>query len=170
MKRFMTILGVMCLVTLTNAQSVVDETFNHYAGKEGFTALSVGPVVFKIIKFFEPDDKDLKDITSKIHSFRLLTADEKPMGFTNELREKMKNDNYIAFMEITESNGKVSFFVRKNEDTITDFVMLVSKTDDEAMISLSGNFSLNDLSKLGSSSAMGDKSSHMAYLKQIKEN
>lgn len=169
MKRITITLAIISIFTLANAQSIIDETFDRYAGKEGFTTLRINPGIFKLLSFLDPDDAELKTFSKKMGKFRLIASDEKFVGFTTDLKEKMKHDNYINIMEIVESSGNVNFYVRQKENVITDFVMLVAESDEEVMISMSGKFSLEDLSKLGSSSGMNMQSSHMAHLKQLNK-
>ena len=168
MKRTIITLAILCVITLANAQSIIDETFKHYAGKEGFTTLRVNSGIFKLLSMLDPDDAELKTFSKKMGKFRLLASDNKFVGFTTEIKNKIENDNYLNIMEIVESDGNVNFYIRKNGNIITDFVMLVAQTNEEVMISMTGKFSLDDLSKLGNSTGMNMQSSHMAHLKEIK--
>ncbi|MDD2564319.1 MAG: DUF4252 domain-containing protein [Salinivirgaceae bacterium] len=167
MKRTTLILAIFCLFSMTNAQSIIDETFDRYSGKEGFTTLRINPGIFKLLSMLDPNDAELKTLSKKMGKFRLVASDNAFVGFTTEIKNEIERNDYMNIMEIVESDGKINFYIRKKENIITDFVMLVAQTNEEVMISMTGKFSLDDLSKLGDSAGLNMHSSHMSQLKQI---
>jgi hypothetical protein len=155
-------------MAMANGQSAIDDAFNRYAGKEGFTTITIKPWMFKLASFIAPEDEDLKKLDGKIDSFRLLASEDNGVQFTSEIREQMKTQDYFNIMEIVESKSKVNFYVRKKDDVVTDFVMIVSDTTEEVLLNIKGKFSLNDLSKMGDNHPAGCSSSGMANLRLLK--
>ncbi len=124
--------------------------------------------MFKLLSLVDAKDEDLKQLSEKIVSLKILVSEDKTVGFTNEIRAQMVKLKYKTIMQIVDGEQKVDFFVKQNGDMITDLVMLATDKTEEVLLSLSGNIKLNELASLGSSS---DKAgmSHMSLLKSLEQ-
>ena len=75
MKRFVSIVGFLFLAFIANAQnSAIDKLFDKYAGKDGFTTVTISKQMFELFNRVETnskEDKDFKDVASKLTSIRI---------------------------------------------------------------------------------------------------
>jgi hypothetical protein len=168
MKRLILILLLLTLGTLSYSQAFIDDVFNKYSGKQGFTSVVLTPQLFKILSLVDKEDNDLKMLSEKVKSLKILVSEDKKIGFTEEIKNKMGKDNYLNIMEIIDGNQKVNFYVKQNADVITDFLLLSIDDSEEVLISITGNLNMNDLSKIGNSSKLDKNNSHVSLLKNLE--
>jgi hypothetical protein len=168
MKRLILIQVFLILASVGYGQAFIDDVFNKYTGKQGFTSVVLTPQLFKILSLVDKEDKDLKMLTEKVKSLKILVSEDKRIGFTDEIRSKMGKENYLNIMEIIDGNQKVNFYVKQNGEVITDFLLLAIDDKEEVLISISGNLNMNDLSKIGNSSKFDSKNSHVSLLKNLE--
>jgi len=160
---------LLALPLLSKSQAFVDEIFNRYSGKTGFTSVVINPQLFKLLAIIDKDDPELKMLSEKFNSLKILVSENKSVGFTNEIREKLKKDEFLNLMEIIDGPQKVNFYAKKKGESITDFLLLSIDDKEEVLLSITGNFSLSELSQIGSSSSSGGSMAHLELLKKLEE-
>ncbi|MDD2197317.1 MAG: DUF4252 domain-containing protein [Bacteroidales bacterium] len=168
MRTITLVISLFLLVTNAFSQSPIDKAFSQYSGKPGFTSVSITPELFQLLSMVDAKDEELKQLSEKITSLKILVSEDKAAGFTNEIRKQMVGLNYKTIMQIADGEQKVDFFVKQNGEMITDLVMVAIDKTEEVLISLSGNISLQELSNLGSSSGKIGMS-HISLLKSLEE-
>ena len=94
MKKLYLSIVLICLVTLIKAQSnPVDEMFDKYSEKPGFTVVSISSKMFSMFAGAEEADKDADDIISKLKSIKILSVEDsllnKNLNFYTELSKKL---------------------------------------------------------------------------------
>jgi len=134
------------------SQSIIDKTFAKYSGQPGFTSVSISPELFKLISLVDDKDEDIKMLSEKIVSLKILVSEDKVVGFTNEVREYVSGMNYKSIMQVIDGSQKIDFYAKEDGGTITDLIMLAIDGSEEIMLSLSGSFKLDELANLGKSS------------------
>jgi hypothetical protein len=153
---------------LLYGQAFIDEVFNKYSGKPGFTSVMITPQLFKLLALVDKNDPELKMISEKMSSLKILVSEEKSVGFTNEVREKMSKSKYVNIMEVIDGTQKVNFYILQNDDIITDFLLLAIDDSEEVLLSITGNLKLSDLSKIGNNSSFGGGTGHLSLLKNLE--
>lgn len=169
MKRIIFVLLFVAAGHITFGQAFIDEVFTKYAGKAGFTSVIITPQLFKLLSLFEDNDNDIKALTEKVTSLRILVSEEKAIGFTDEVRRKIDNVNYVNIMNVVDGKQKVDFFIQKKGQTVTDLILLAIDDSEEVLISISGNFMLNELSGLANTASLGTGANKMSLLKKLEE-
>jgi len=151
MKRITIFLPLLFIVVAMNGQnSAVDKLFEKYGGKEGFTTVTISKQMFELFSQVDDkskDDKEFKDVASKLTSIRILAmekAGENQINFYKELMKELPVAQYKELMTVKEKgqdeeNGK-----------ITELLM-ISGGSDNALICIAGEIDLKTISKLSKS-------------------
>jgi hypothetical protein len=169
MKSYIVVIMLIVFPILSKSQAFVDEIFSRYSGKSGFTSVVINPQLFKLFAIIDKEDPELKVLSEKFNSLKILVSEDKSVGFTNEIREKLKKDEYLNLMEIIDGSQKVNFYAKKKGELITDFLLLSIDDKEEVLLSITGNFSLSELSHIGSNSSSGGSMAHLELLKKLEE-
>ena len=170
MKRIVIIALLLCTSILVNAQLTAESIFEKFSGKSGFTSISISPSIIKLAACFDDSDSDeLDDISEKISSLQIIVSEEGNTEFTNDIRALVKSTEMMPIMEIREKGSDVNFYAKENDGIFSSLVMVALDEEDEVLMSISGKFGKNDLSKLGSSSVFGSNNDHIALLRKLEE-
>jgi hypothetical protein len=136
----------------------VDEIFEKYGNKDGFTTVYISKYMFDMFGSVETnsqEDKDLKQVTSKLEGIRILTLDENSESENSILFSTMLKElpvtQYRELMNIKEKDQLVKFLVREQNNRIIELLMVVSGKSDNALISIKGDIDLKTISKLSGS-------------------
>lgn len=170
MKRVALIAVMIIVANVSFGQAFIDDIFSKYAGKPGFTSVVITPQLFQLLALVDNKDPELQKISEKVNSLRILVSEEKPIGFTDEVRSEIGKMNYISIIEVIDGTQKVNFFVQQSGDIITDFLLLAIDEREEVLLSITGNMKINELTKLGKSSSIGGSASHLSLLKNLEKN
>ena len=88
MKKIFLSLTTLCLSLLMQAQSnPVDEMFNKYSEKQGFTVVSISGKMFSMFANTDVDNKDADNVISKLKSIKILLWPKKKKP--NKLKQKL---------------------------------------------------------------------------------
>lgn len=154
---------------LVNAQNrAVDQLFEKYGGKDGFTTVVISRKMFELAAKVEAEDDDAMDVISKLKSVRILAMDEceKPEGvnFYDEVMELLNEEEYEELMVVKEKDQDVKILIKEADGIITELLLIVGG-EDNALISLVGEIDLKNVHELSKSI----HSEHMVHLKDLKD-
>lgn len=147
--------GMLMLLTLTaiGQESAVDKVFNKYSGKEGYTTVYISSFMFNLLNSLETDDpeyNEFKKATSGIKSIRILTQDGGGADFGAELISMLPRSEYKEMMVVKEQGEEVLFLAREQGGKISEFLLIVSGEDDDALIAITGDIDLESISSIAS--------------------
>ena len=147
--------GMLMLLTLTaiGQESAVDKVFNKYSGKEGYTTVYISSFMFNLLSSLETDDpeyNEFKKATAGINSIRILTQDGGGADFGAELISMLPRAEYKEMMVVKEQGEEVLFLAREQEGKITEFLLIVSGDDNDALIAITGDIDLESISSIAS--------------------
>jgi len=155
MKKIILSLMILACPLIMLAQNTrLDRLFDEYADKEGYTTVIITKSMFDLFASVanDKDDKDLKDITSRLDKIKILSCDCKSgakatIDFYNEIICNMPKQDYEDLMIINDGHERVKFAIKKRGDKITELVMVVGGSD-ACVISLQGDIDLKQVAKL----------------------
>ena len=154
MKR-MTLLILLVFPLMGLAQeSKLNQFFNKYSGKEGYTSVYITEHMFDLFKNKSQNNNDTKnadmDKSWGLKSIKILTRDTSiNTGFLRELKEITPSKVYKELMVIREDGEKITFLIRKNKkDRVSELVMLMEGSRDPGLIYLEGYMTLEQISKM----------------------
>jgi hypothetical protein len=133
----------------TNA---IDEMFDRYSEKEGFTTIYISS---KLLGLFAPkDDKsgDKNNIVSRLKSIRILSVDDSllnnSVNFYKELSKKLDFSTYEELMVVRQGNDITKFLIQQKGDVISELLVITGGPGDNTLISIKGDLDLKTISGL----------------------
>jgi len=132
--------------------SAVDKVFDKYSGKEGYTTVYISSFMFNMLNSLETDDPEFdefKKATSGIKSIKILTQDGgNSVAFGAELLEMLPRSEYQEMMVVKDQDEDVLFLAREEGGKITEFLLIVSGSGEDALIAIQGDIDLESISKI----------------------
>lgn len=144
----------ICLLTqvgILSAQSKTIESFyDQYAEKENATNVTIKGWLLDIATQFTSDENS-KETLSKITKLRvLLMEDGNPVTQNDfyQLKKGIIKDDFEELLKIRDESSHVDFYIREDNDLITNVLMLVNDQDEFILLSLEGLMKLEDLKNI----------------------
>lgn len=152
MKKYImfTLLSVMT-VTLTAQRSPVDDLFEKYNGREGFTSVYISSKMFSLLSRIDSEDQDFQNLVNRIKGIRILTIDSAKnvsgINLSSELLKKLNTSGYEELMTVKEENEEVRFMIREIGGKIAELVMITGG-EGSSVVSISGDLDLKTIADL----------------------
>jgi len=138
----------MITATMAYGQKSIDDLFERYAGKDGFTTVTVNGGLLKLARLLGDKD-DENSFPLHITEIRVLAQEDKTMNVEN-FYNKVINDidlrNYDEFMRVKNSNENLRMLVRSEGDRFKEF-LLIAGGEDNAVIQIKGNMTYAEAKK-----------------------
>jgi hypothetical protein len=153
MKKILLFFNACLLTIILQAQSnPVDDMFNKYSEKDGFTVVTISGRMFSMFSDMEKDKKEADNVIFKLKSIKILSVEDsllnKKLNFYNELANKLDLTVYEELMVVKEGRDITKFLIRQKGSIITDLIVLTGGPGGNSLISIKGDFSLKDISDL----------------------
>jgi hypothetical protein len=152
MKKLILFSTALCIVTLLNAQTkVIDEFFDKYSEKEGFTTVTISS---KLLSLFagKKEKVDGSDIINRLTSIRILSVDDsilnQSVNFYKELGNKLDLSAYEELMVVKEGSAVTKFLIRQKGDIISELLMIAGGPGNNTIILIKGDLDMKSLSEL----------------------
>ena len=149
MKKILLFSALMIAINIASAQKSIDSLFEKYAGRDGFTTVTINGSLCKLAACMSDNDDD-NQMPANITEIRILTQDDENMkveNFYDMVIRDIDLNNYEEFMRVKESDQDVRMLVRIDGKKLREF-LLISGGEDNAIIQIKGTFSLDDAKKL----------------------
>lgn len=150
MKRLLLIAALTMTITIVSGQKSIDALFDKYAGKDGFTTVTINGNLLKLISCLD-DDKD-NPIPANLTEIRILTQEDKNIKVENFYDLVIKDidlADYDEFMRVKESDQDLRMLVRTEGNKFKEF-LLVAGGKDNALIQIKGNMTFEEAKKFSS--------------------
>lgn len=137
-------------VSALSQKSPVDDVFDRYSGKDGFTTVYISSKMFSILSGMDSEDKDFQNLVSRIKTIRILTENDsiiKPTGFGIELLRKLPSAGYEDLMLVKNESGEVRFMILEVKGRIAELVM-VSGGKNSSLVSILGDLDLKTIASI----------------------
>ena len=155
MKRILFFLIIALPVTGFAQESQIDDFFEKYSGKEGYTTIIFTKEMFELYSNSgnSTQDKDSDNVPGEITSMKMLTVNsetKRSESFNKELQSILPQNKYKKLMEIKEADSNITFLIRQEGNRIKEFIMTIEGTS-PLLIYIKGDMDLDQLSKLSDS-------------------
>ncbi len=149
MKKLAVIISMFVLCSGINAQKSIDDLFAKYAGKDGFTTVTINGNLLKLASALGEDESD-KSMPKDISTIRILSQENENAGSVDNFYDAAIKDidlsKYEEFMQVMEKDQKLKMLVKVEGNKITEF-LLISGGKDNAIIQIKGSMSLDEARK-----------------------
>ena len=156
MKKFFLTFTALCLTMMIQAQSnPVDEMFNKYSEKQGFTVVSISSKMFSLFANKDPENKDADNVINKLKSIKILSVEDsllnKNLNFYSELSKKLDLSVYEELMVIKEGPDITKFLIKQNGNIISELLVVKGGPGGNSLISIKGELNLKNISDMSKS-------------------
>ncbi len=128
----------------------MDDVFDKYSGKDGFTTVYISSKMFSILAGMDSEDKDFQNLVSRIKTIRILSENDsiiKPTGFGEDLLRRLPAAGYEDLMLVKNENGEVRFMILEIKGRIAELVM-VSGGRNSSLVSIVGDLDLKTIASI----------------------
>lgn len=132
---------------IISAQKSIDRLFDKYAGRDGFTTVTISGDLFKLAASL--DDDDDKEMNARITEIRILCQEEDNRNvenFYDQVLKELNLNDYEEFMRVRKSDQDLKMLIKADGNKIREF-LLVSGGKDNALIQIKGNMTISDAKK-----------------------
>jgi len=156
MKKIFLSFTALCLTMMMQAQSnPVDEMFNKYSEKQGFTVVSISSKMFSLFANKDPENKDADNVINKLKSIKILSVEDsllnKNLNFYSELSKKLDLSVYEELMVIKEGPDITKFLIKQKGNTISELLVVKGGPGGNSLISIKGELNLKNISDMSKS-------------------
>lgn len=152
MKKTISVSVVLFMVVALNAQTnAVDEFFDKYSEKDGFTLVTISG---KLLGLFSGKEvqSEKSELISKLSSIRILSSNDSLMNlnlnFYKELTGRLNMSVYEELMAVKEGKDETRFLARQKGDRISELLVISGGPGSNTLISIRGDIDLKSLAQL----------------------
>lgn len=156
MKRLALIILMLTAMSasLCAQKSPVDDLFDRYNGKEGFTSVYISSKMFSLLARIDSDDEEFRNLVTRIKGIRILSLDStavvRGINFASELMPGLRRNGYEELMTVREQSGDVFFMIREVGGRIAELVMITGGGG-TSVVSIQGDLDLKTIASLSGS-------------------
>ena len=150
MKRLFFISLLLISVIAAYGQKSIDALFEKYAGKDGFTTVTINGSLLKLAKCFDGDSADTDKLPKGLTEIRILSQEDKALkvgNFYDMVIKDLDLNVYEEFMRVKDSDQDMRMLVRTEGKRLKEF-LLICGGEDNAIIQIKGDMSIEDARKL----------------------
>jgi hypothetical protein len=153
MKKLILSIAAVCLTLLSQAQTnPIDEMFDKYSEKQGFTVVSISGKMFSMFASEDKENKEADNVISKLKSIRILSVEDsllnKNLNFYTELSKKIDFSVYEELMVVKAGPDITKFLIRQNGKIISELLVITGGPGGNSLISIKGELNLKNISDL----------------------
>lgn len=141
----------MISIEHVTGQKSIDKLFEKYAGKDGFTTVTISGDLLKLAASLDNDKNEENSFPATITEIRILTQDDDGITTDNFYSEVMKDINlgdYEEFMRVKESNQDLRMLIRAEGNKIKEFLLVAGGDEDNAIIQIKGMMTFSEAKKI----------------------
>lgn len=133
----------------------VDEMFNKYSEKQGFTVVTISSKMFSMFANKDAENKDADNVISKLKSIKILSVEDsllnKNLNFYTELSKKLDLSDYEELMVIKAGPDITKFLIKQKGSIISELLMVKGGPGGNSLISIKGDLNLKNISDISKS-------------------
>ena len=158
MKKLLLFIVLTITATLSYSQKSIDDLFEKYAGKEGFTSVTIDGNLLKLAHCLGDNDDDAS-LPANITEIRILAQEDKSMkvdNFYNLVINDIDLKNYDEFMRVKKSDQDLRMLVRSEGNKFREFLLIAGGTDN-ALIQVKGSMTYSEAKKFSKDAEKGHR-------------
>lgn len=156
MKKLIISTTFLWLAIMMHAQTnPIDEMFNKYSEKEGFTVVTISGKMFSMFANLDEDKNEADNVITKLKSIRILSVEDTllnvNLNFYTELSKKLDLSVYEELMLVKEGKDITRFLIRQSGSIISELLIVIGGPSGNSLISIKGDLNLKNISELSKS-------------------
>ncbi|MBK7132634.1 MAG: DUF4252 domain-containing protein [Bacteroidales bacterium] len=153
MKKLILFLTALVLTIAIEAQTnPVDEMFDKYSEKDGFTVVSISSRMFSMFANLDSENPDADNLIRRLKSIRILSVEDSllniNLNFYSELSKKLNLSVYEELMVVKEGRDITKFLIRQTGNIISELLVIKGGPGGNSLISIKGDLSMKNISDL----------------------
>lgn len=161
MKKLILLSLSICMLVSLNAQTnVINEMFDKYSGKKGFTEVFISSKLLGLFAGDKVKTDSGEDIVGRLKSIRILTVEDSTLNtsvnFYKELSNKINMSVYEELMVVRDGNDVTKFLVKQKGNTVSELLVVSGGPSGNTLISITGDLDLKALSELSKSTGIDE--------------
>ncbi|HAM09210.1 MAG: hypothetical protein A2X05_06485 [Bacteroidetes bacterium GWE2_41_25] len=153
MKKLLTVLLAFCLTIFVNGQrSPVDEIFEKYSEREGFSVVYISGKMFNMFSELDKTTNNKDKVISNLKSIRILSVEDSTLNESvnlyKELEKKLDLSVYEELMVTKSGKNTTKFLTIQKGDIIKELLVITGGPAGNSLISIKGDMNLKALSEL----------------------
>jgi hypothetical protein len=174
MKKFcLLIVGILLIIPGIAQEDAISKFFSKYEGREDFTTIYITSRMFGLIAQIpeSEDEEDVMNVIRKLKGLKILTTDEyaEKEHLYQEALKTLPKEGYDDLMVIKEGDEQIKFLISEKDGKINEFLMLIGGNDNFFLMSMVGDLTLDDISRLSKTMDI-EGFNHLEKLKENKED
>jgi hypothetical protein len=157
-KLFLIFTGLFLALSAQAQINPIDEMFNKYSEKDGFTVVTISSRMFSMFANLDTENKDADDILQRLKSIRILSVEDsllnQNINFYTELSRKLDMSVYEELMVVKEGKDITKFLIREKGNIISELLVITGGPGGNSLISIKGDLSLKNISDLSKNSGI----------------
>jgi hypothetical protein len=157
-KLFLFITGLFLTMIIQAQTNPIDEMFNKYSEKDGFTVVTISGRMFSMFADQESGNTDADDIMRRLKSIRILSVEDsllnQNLNFYSELSKRLDLSVYEELMVVKEGKDITKFLIRQNGNVISELLVVTGGPGGNSLISIKGDLNLKNISDLSKNSGI----------------
>ncbi|MCU0378804.1 MAG: DUF4252 domain-containing protein [Bacteroidales bacterium] len=138
-------------LSVFSQRSPVDDLFEKYNGREGFTSVYISSKMFSLLGRIDTEDEEFQNLVSRIKGIKILAVDSATnvsgVNFISELQKKLNASGYEELMTVKEQNDEIRFMIREVNGKIAELVMITGGNG-SSVVSITGDLDLKTIASL----------------------
>lgn len=137
---------MMLSLTVVSGQKSIDKLFEKYAGKDGFTTVTINGNLLKLAACLDDDHDNDSALPASITEIRILAQEDHNMKVDNFYDMVIKDidlSDYEEFMRVKESDQDLRMLVRAEGNKFREF-LLIAGGEDNALIQIKGSMNFKE--------------------------
>ena len=152
MKRQFILITVLLVSAALHAQTnAIDELFNKYSEREGFTYVAISGRMLNLLGTLQKENKP-DNVMLRLTSIRILSQEEPSetngVNFFEELTTKSLRPLYDELMVVKEGSDETLFLIKQTGEKISELLVISGGSGGNSIISIKGDINLKELSEL----------------------
>lgn len=149
MKRIYT-LTLLLTFAIIGAAAQISEFFDRYSDTDGVTSVYISKSLLRMMPDIETDGVDIKGISGKLESIRILSTEDKSMAekMANDLTKDLRKNDYEELLRVNESKEKTMIYMKSGKNGLNEYLLINQEPDEFNIIRIVGTITPADIQKV----------------------
>lgn len=139
---------LMCCASMIYAQN---KFFDKFADMDGVTSVYISKTMLQMMPNMKTEGIDIGEVAGKLESIHILTSEKASISkmMKSEAPHFAANKDYEELMRVKDEGTRATFYIKKkNNNKISELVMMVDEQPEFVLIQIIGDMTLQDIQNI----------------------